>query len=90
MQFIKNGPDIPDTLLRAHEEGKVVFFCGAGISYAAGLPSFKGLVDQLYEALNTTPEPLEQRPYKNNQFDATLDEPSRSHKRRLWTRLPRF
>ena len=26
MQFITNGPDIPDELLQAHEEGRVVFF----------------------------------------------------------------
>lgn len=49
MQFIANGPDIPDELLQAHEEGKVVFFCGAGISYPAGLPGFGGLVDQIYK-----------------------------------------
>jgi hypothetical protein len=30
MQFVANGPDIPDELLQAHEEGRVVFFCGAG------------------------------------------------------------
>ena len=38
MQFITNGPDIPDALLQAHKDGRVVFFCGAGISYPAGLP----------------------------------------------------
>ncbi|WP_427914805.1 hypothetical protein ACPWT1_07800 [Ramlibacter sp. MMS24-I3-19] len=38
MQFIPNGPDIPDALLQAQEEDRVVFFCGAGISYPAGLP----------------------------------------------------
>ena len=42
MQLIANGPDIPDALLQAHEDGRVVFFCGAGISYPAGLPGFKG------------------------------------------------
>jgi hypothetical protein len=30
MQFINNDPDIPEALLQAHEEGRVVFFCGAG------------------------------------------------------------
>jgi hypothetical protein len=35
VQFVTNGPDIPDALLQAHEEGRVVFFCGAGISYPA-------------------------------------------------------
>ena len=44
MQFIKNGPDIPERLLQQHEEGRVVFFCGAGISYPAGLPGFGDLV----------------------------------------------
>ncbi len=33
MQFIQNGPDIPERLLEAHEDSHVVFFCGAGISY---------------------------------------------------------
>lgn len=39
MQFITNGPDIPDALLQAHEDGRVVFFCGAGISYHLEQPS---------------------------------------------------
>ena len=43
MQFVTNGPDIPDALLQAHEEGRVVFFCGAGISAPAGLPLFQKL-----------------------------------------------
>ena len=43
MQFIANGPEIPNALLQAHEEGRVVFFCGAGISYPADLPGFKEL-----------------------------------------------
>jgi hypothetical protein len=31
MQFVRHGPDIPERLLQAHEDGRVVFFCGAGI-----------------------------------------------------------
>lgn len=73
MQFIANGPDIPDSLLQAHAEGRVVFFCGAGISYPAGLPGFKGLVDQIYERVGTRRSPIEQEAYSRNQFDATLD-----------------
>ena len=34
---------IPVELRRGHEAGKVVFFCGAGVSIPAGLPSFKEL-----------------------------------------------
>src|SRR5437667_2640771 len=51
MQFVANGPDIPDPLLEAHEDGRVVFFCGAGISYPAGLPGFKSLVECVRESL---------------------------------------
>lgn len=42
MQFITHGPDIPDELLQAHEEGRVVFFCGAGISYPADFARLQG------------------------------------------------
>ena len=36
---------IPDQLKRNHEDGNVIFFCGAGVSMPAGLPSFNGLVE---------------------------------------------
>ena len=73
MQFVAGGPDIPDALLLSHEDGRVVFFCGAGISYPAGLPGFKGLVDDIYNLVGTTRTPIEQEAYTRNQFDATLD-----------------
>lgn len=73
MQFVINGPDIPEALLQAHEEGRVVFFCGAGISYPAGLPTFKGLVQDIYRLTGTTLFPPEQKAYDKDQFDATLD-----------------
>lgn len=73
MQFITNGPDIPESLLQAHEEERVIFFCGAGISYPAGLPDFRGLVDDIYQRVGTRRTPIEQAAYANNQFDATLD-----------------
>lgn len=73
MQFVANGPEIPDSLLQAQEEGRVVFFCGAGISYPAGLPGFRGLVDEIYKRVGTTRLAIEQEAYDRNQFDATLD-----------------
>ena len=43
---------VPEELLQAHEEDdKVVFFCGAGVSMPAGLPSFKGLVKDVLKDL---------------------------------------
>ncbi|WP_434149328.1 anti-phage defense-associated sirtuin Dsr1 [Methylocaldum gracile subsp. desertum] len=73
MQFITHGPDIPDALLQAHEEGRVVFFCGAGISYPAGLPGFKGLVEEIYRLNGTAPTDIERESSDRGQFDATLD-----------------
>jgi hypothetical protein len=73
MQFITNGPDIPDALLQAQEEGRVVFFCGAGVSYPAGLPGFKGLVKQIYDLNGTAPSDIEQEALGREQFDAALD-----------------
>lgn len=73
MQFVENGPDIPERLLQEHEDGRVVFFCGAGISYPAGLPGFRGLVDEIYDELGTTRTHIEDNAYKKGQFDATLD-----------------
>lgn len=73
MQFVANGPDIPDALLDAHEDGRVVFFCSAGISYPAGLPDFKGLVDEISRIVGTTFESIEKEAYSNEQYDATLD-----------------
>ena len=46
MIFYGSSTEIPDDLLLAHEEGKVVFFCGAGISYDANIPLFKELVSK--------------------------------------------
>ena len=52
MRFFENGPAIPDELLHARDEGRVVFFCGAGVSQAkAGLPGFFGLAEEVMETL---------------------------------------
>lgn len=73
MQFIKNGPDIPERLLQAHdEEGRVVFFCGAGISYPAGLPGFDGLVRGLYSRLGVTPNSVQQAAINAHQYDTAI------------------
>lgn len=73
MQFITHGPDIPDALLQAHEEGRVVFFCGAGISYPAGLKGFDWLVDEIYRLCGTGRKRLEEKAFQNKQFDTTLN-----------------
>lgn len=73
MQFITHGPDIPEALLQAHEEGRVVFFCGAGISYPAGLKGFKGLVEDIYQLIGTELSNMERDAFERYRYDATLD-----------------
>ena len=73
MQFIPNGPDIPEALLQAHEEGRVVIFCGAGISYKVGLKDFKWLVDKIYCLCRTIQKDAETKAYQKNAFDTVLN-----------------
>ena len=52
MRFFKNGPLVPSELLNARDQGRVVFFCGAGVSYArASLPDFYQLTKKTCDAL---------------------------------------
>jgi hypothetical protein len=52
LRFIAEGPSIPDDLLLARDQGRVIFFCGAGVSRArAGLPDFFGLAEKVISAL---------------------------------------
>lgn len=74
VQFISNGPDIPNELVQAHEEGRVVFFCGAGISFPAGLPSFSGLVNRIYKRVGTSKSDIEKELFKRGQLDTTIDQ----------------
>ncbi|MBQ9274799.1 MAG: SIR2 family protein [Succinivibrio sp.] len=61
MQMVEGGPDLPEDLIRAQEEGRLAFFCGAGISVPAGLPDFKGLVVDLYRRCGKYDNTLECR-----------------------------
>ncbi|MBU1411744.1 SIR2 family protein, partial [Myxococcota bacterium] len=72
VQFVKNGPDIPDSLLQLHEDGQVIFFCGAGISRPAGLPDFKILTKRLYEACGVEANELHKRALEECQFDRAI------------------
>ena len=51
MQFLPNGPHVPDELIQGLEDENVVLFCGAGVSKNAGLPLFCELVPRVYERL---------------------------------------
>lgn len=72
---------VPGKLLRAHEDGEVVFFCGAGVSALAGLPSFKGLTEIVLENLigsqaackPETPEAAAWKACNNDRYDEALN-----------------
>ena len=71
VQFIAEGPGIPDELLREHEEGNVVFFCGAGISCNAGIPTFNGLTKQVANKLQLFEEKIKKN-FSDGRFDYAL------------------
>jgi hypothetical protein len=49
---LADGPSIPDDLLLARDQGRVIFFCGAGVSRArANLPDFFGLARKVVSKL---------------------------------------
>jgi hypothetical protein len=57
LRFLADGPSLPDELLVARDEGRVLFFCGAGVSRAkAGLPDFLGLAKSVLCELRALPE----------------------------------
>lgn len=72
MQLIQKGPDIPERLLQAHEDGRVVFFCGAGISYPAGLPGFGKLVERIRDNLGLTFSEPQKSAFKRELYDSVL------------------
>ena len=53
MRFLPSGLNIPDELLEERDKGNVVFLCGAGVSYPAGMPNFLGLARYVVEELGT-------------------------------------
>ena len=74
MRLLPDGADIPDPLIRAAIAGEVVFLCGAGVSYRAGMPLFKGLTEYVYERLGETPanDAAEQRAVEREEYDRVL------------------
>ena len=77
MRLVDGGPDIPDDVRRALDAGRLVLFCGAGVSMpetsgGPGMPTFRGLVDQIYQRLPDAMTPEEQASYDAFAYDRTL------------------
>ena len=66
---------IPEELRQAHEDGEVVFFCGAGVSVPAGLDSFRGLVEKILKKLvpDENKNPRLWRAFEESKYDEVLD-----------------
>ena len=59
MRFFAEGPFIPDELLNARDQGRVVFLCGAGVSRArADLPNFFDLARAVIDKLGVPSDGL--------------------------------
>jgi NAD-dependent SIR2 family protein deacetylase len=72
MRWITGGPDLPPELLQALEDEQLVLFCGAGVSYPVGLPTFRGLVERVYGRRNQAMEGLESAEFANKNYDRVL------------------
>ena len=60
-ELVADGPTIPVHLLNEMDSGRVVFFCGAGVSAGpgSGLPGFGDLVAYVYAANHLEPDAIE-------------------------------
>ena len=60
-ELVANGPPIPAHLMNELDSGRVVFFCGSGVSAGSGsgLPGFAGLVQYVYKANHMEPDEVE-------------------------------
>ena len=73
VRLFPSSPEFPTEFLDLIQSGRVVFFCGAGLSVGTGLPDFSGLVRELDEKLN--PDPAHRFDYsKRKDYDRMLDE----------------
>ena len=73
VRLFPGGPEFPAKFLDLIHDGRMVFFCGAGLSVGTGLPTFSGLVRELDKILN--PDPAHRFDYrKRKDYDRMLDE----------------
>ena len=75
MKLFKDSPDFPESFLNRLQEGKLVFFCGAGISMHSGLPGFKELTRKLHDYY----EHGKSSGDKRYDYDRMLEELERNH-----------
>jgi hypothetical protein len=77
-QVVVGGPRIPSEVIRALEEERLVFFCGAGISIRTGLPDFRNLTLEAIKRIDRAPgnvpvHPAIRDPFGRELYDKVLD-----------------
>ncbi|MFA6209666.1 MAG: SIR2 family protein [Candidatus Obscuribacterales bacterium] len=71
--LIENGPVIPAEILNAWQEDKIIFLCGAGISYYSKLPGFADLAEDVFRDLCNGPKlPHEEEAVEDRHWDTFL------------------
>ena len=73
-ELVAGGPAIPVRLLNELDSGRVVFFCGAGVSMGPGsdLPDFPDLVRHVYDANRIEPDAVEKEALDIGALDKAL------------------
>ena len=77
LELVPNGPRIPVHLMTEVEDGRVVFFCGSGVSAGEGseLPDFAKLVKHVYKKRREVPDPVEREALHSDVEDENLRRP---------------
>ena len=95
VRLFSGGPEFPAEFLDLIQSGRVVFFCGAGLSAGTGLPIFSNLVRELDKILN--PDPNDRFKRGRTDYDRMLSELEsrfvpgrmRKHVRRILSKPPK-
>ena len=76
-ELVFNGPRLPVHLMNEVDSGRVVFFCGSGISASegSGLPDFAKLVKHVYTERRVVPDPVEREALHCDVEDENLRRP---------------
>ena len=77
-ELVVNGPIIPVGLMNELDDGKVVFFCGAGVSAGPGsdLPRFAELVDHVYTTHHIEPDDVEREALDHDRKNSVEHRPN--------------
>lgn len=73
MYLLDNNINIPEQLLDDCEEGKIVFFCGAGVSQQIGFSNFKVLLEKVYQEIKVEPSNIEKNYIKSDKIEFAFD-----------------